>query len=117
MAKSLSPDLPAPKRHLPHRLTSYLQQTYASPLSKCGTSFSACAAAAQAIAEGMRCLRRGQAKVALVGGHDSMDHPMGLLSFDVLGALSSDLCRPFTDVALPVESKTIESRSIDIFWI
>ena len=95
MAKSLSPNLPSPKRHLPQRLTSHLQRKYASPLSKCGTSFSACAAAAQAIAEGMRCLRRGQANVALVGGHDSMDHPMGLLSFDVLGALSSDFCRPF----------------------
>jgi 3-oxoacyl-[acyl-carrier-protein] synthase II len=95
MSQSLSPNLSAPKRHFPHRLTSFLQQKYGVPTSRCGTSFSACAAAAQAIVEGMRCLRRDEAQVAFVGGHDSMDHPMGLLSFDVLGALSSDQCRPF----------------------
>ena len=95
MATSLSSELPSPKRHEPHRLTTFLQQRYGSSKSKVGTSFSACAAAAQGIAEGMRCIRRGQAQIAIVGGHDSMDHPMGLLSFDVLGALSSDFCRPF----------------------
>ncbi|MCK6487678.1 MAG: ATP-dependent 6-phosphofructokinase, partial [Planctomycetes bacterium] len=52
-------------------------------------------AAAQAIAEGLWTLRRGQADVAVVGGHDSMLHPLGLLSFVVLGALSPDRCRPF----------------------
>jgi 3-oxoacyl-[acyl-carrier-protein] synthase II len=33
--------------------------------------------------------------VAIVGGHDSMLHPFGLLSFVVLGALSPDAGRPF----------------------
>ena len=61
----------------------------------CGTSFSACSAAAQAIVEGLRTLRRGEADVAIVGGHDSMIHPFGMLSFVVLGALSPSACRPF----------------------
>jgi len=60
-----------------------------------GTSFSACAASAQAIAEGLRTIQRGEADVAIVGGHDSMIHPFGMLSFIVLGALSPTRCRPF----------------------
>ena len=56
--------------------------------------FSACAAAAQAIEAGMRDPSWG-ADVAIVGGQDSMYHPMGLLSFVVLGALSPTRCRPF----------------------
>ena len=55
-----------------------------------GTSFSACAASAQAIAEGAWAIRRGELDVAIVGGQDSMIHPMGLLSFVVLGALAEE---------------------------
>ncbi len=90
----LSPDHLAPWRHDPIRVTSMVAKRVGAT-GPCGTSFSACSAAAQAIAEGLRTLRRGEADVAIVGGHDSMLHPFGLLSFVVLGALSETSCRPF----------------------
>lgn len=94
MGRDLRPDHAAPRRHLPGRVTeSFCRRLGATGPS--GTSFSACAAASQAMAEGLWALRRGLADVAVVGGHDSMAHPMGLLSFVVLGALSPDRCRPF----------------------
>lgn len=94
MANDLRTDLPSPNRHLPNRFAQILAQKVGhSGLG--ATNFSACAAAAQAMAEGFFTLKRGEADIALVGGHDSMDHPMGLLSFLVLGALSPDRCRPF----------------------
>ena len=94
MARDLHRKTAAPARHDPHRFVRFLKQKY-NATGPCGTNFSACAAASQAIAEGMRVLRRGDAKVAIVGGHDSMAHPMGMLSFVVLGALSPTRCRPF----------------------
>ena len=93
MAKDLSPERSAPRRHLPHHFGAFLTEKYGGTIS--GSNFSACAAAAQAITSGFWAIRRGEVDRALVGGHDSMDHPMGLLSFSVLGALSSSCCRPF----------------------
>lgn len=94
MGRDLAPDHAAPRRHMPARVTaSFARRLQATAPSS--TNFSACAAAAQAMAEGLWTLRRGLADVAVVGGHDSMAHPMGLLSFVVLGALSPDRCRPF----------------------
>lgn len=93
MAKDLRSTLAAPKRHMPHYFVERLADAVGAVRS--GSNFSACAAAAQAIAAGFRSVRRGEADIALVGGHDSMDHPMGLLSFVVLGALSDSRCRPF----------------------
>lgn len=93
MAKDLRRTLAAPKRHMPHHFVERLADAVGAVRS--GSNFSACAAAAQAIAAGFRSVRRGEADIALVGGHDSMDHPMGLLSFVVLGALSETRCRPF----------------------
>lgn len=90
----LATDRASPKRHDPVRVTSAIAQRVGAR-GPCGTSFSACAAAAQAIGEGLRALRRGDADVAVVGGHDSMIHPFGMLSFIVLGALSPSACRPF----------------------
>ena len=103
MALDISQDFPlgsgtpriSPNRHLPSRFASVVSQLLEieGPVD---SNFSACAAAAQAIAEGFRAVRRGQVEVAIVGGHDSMNHPMGLLSFQVLGALSPSRCRPFS---------------------
>jgi 3-oxoacyl-(acyl-carrier-protein) synthase len=93
MAKDLRRDLAAPKRHLPHHFGHLLGKSVNAV--RAGSNFSACAAASQAIAAGFWSVRRGESTVAIVGGHDSMDHPMGLLSFLVLGALSPDECRPF----------------------
>ena len=95
MGRDLSPNKAAPWRHQPDRLTHELRKRYGEGAGLEATSFSACAAAAQAIAEGLKVLRRNEADIAVVGGHDSMDHPMGLLSFEVLGALSNSFCRPF----------------------
>ena len=90
----LATDRASPRRHDPVRVTSAIARRVGAQ-GPCGTSFSACAAAAQAIAEGLRAIRRGDADVAVVGGHDSMIHPFGMLSFIVLGALSPTACRPF----------------------
>jgi len=84
----------APNRHLPERTTALV----ASQLGCRGpqqTSFSACAAGALAIANAARAIRRGEVDVAVCGGHDAMIHPLGVLSFIVLGALSPERCRPF----------------------
>ena len=94
LCSDLSADGASPWRHDPVRVTSAVAERVGAT-GPCGTSFSACAAAAQAIAEGLRTIRRGEAEVAIVGGHDSMLHPFGLLSFIVLGALSPTSCRPF----------------------
>ena len=93
MAQDLRKTLAAPRRHMPHHFGTLLAQSVGAHRS--GSNFSACAAASQAIAAGFWSVRRGEADVAIVGGHDSMDHPMGLLSFLVLGALSPTACRPF----------------------
>lgn len=90
----VAPGRVAPRRHLPERVTGLL----ASELGCTGpqqTSFSACAAGALAIANGARAIRRGEVDLAVCGGHDSMIHPLGVLSFIVLGALSESACRPF----------------------
>jgi 3-oxoacyl-[acyl-carrier-protein] synthase II len=94
MAADLRSDRVAPRRHLPERVTEAVAARIGAT-GPTGTSFSACAAAAQAMAAGMRAIRRGEIDRAIVGGHDSMIHPMGLLSFVVLGALSEEACRPF----------------------
>lgn len=89
-----APDRLAPNRHLPERALAAL----AKELGCSGpqyTSFSACAAGSQAIAEAFRAVRRGDVDVALCGGQDAMIHPLGVLSFSLLGALSPTLCRPF----------------------
>ena len=94
MLADLAADRAAPGRHDPARVTSEVARRVGAQ-GPCGTSFSACAAAAQAIAEGFRTIRRGEVDVAIVGGHDSMLHPFGLVSFVVLGALSPGVGRPF----------------------
>ena len=94
LCSDLSGSGASPWRHDPVRVTSAVARRVGAT-GPCGTSFSACSAAAQAIAEGLRTIRRGEADVAIVGGHDSMLHPFGLLSFIVLGALSPTACRPF----------------------
>ncbi|MFK7930642.1 MAG: beta-ketoacyl-[acyl-carrier-protein] synthase family protein [Myxococcota bacterium] len=84
----------APRRHLPSRGTAALARHW-NATGPGGTSFSACAASAEAIAAGMRAIQRGHADVVLVGGHDAMIHPLGMLSFQALGALSTTTARPF----------------------
>ena len=87
-------DRVAPSRHLPERVTAMVANEFGCRGPQ-QTSFSACAAGALAIANGARAISRGEVDVALCGAHDSMIHPLGVLSFIVLGALSEGECRPF----------------------
>ena len=84
----LSTDHVSPRRHLPARATGWLAERLQVE-GPSGTTFSACAAGAEAIAAAARSIVRGEADVAVAGGHDSMMHPLGLLSFEVLGALGT----------------------------
>lgn len=90
----LSRDRVAPGRHLPARATGWLAGELGAR-GPGGTSFSACAASAEAIAAGARAISRGHADVVYAGGHDAMVHPLGLLSFQALGALAPGEGRPF----------------------
>jgi 3-oxoacyl-[acyl-carrier-protein] synthase II len=54
-----------------------------------GCPVTACAAGVQAIGDGMRIIRGGEAKVALVGGTESCIEPLSLASFHALKALST----------------------------
>lgn len=55
----------------------------------------ACASGGQAIGTALKVMRRGLADQMLVGGFDSMLNPIGLSSFCLLGALSSDNDEPW----------------------
>jgi len=50
----------------------------------------ACASGGQALGTALKVIRRGQADFVLAGGYDSMLNPIGLSSFCLLGALSTD---------------------------
>lgn len=50
----------------------------------------ACASGGQALGLAMRAIRRGDADAVLAGGYDSMLNPIGLGTFVLLGALSTD---------------------------
>lgn len=95
LAHDLDPTRPAPRRHVPERVTAEVARRFGAAPEHAETSFSACAAAAQSIAAAARAVARGDVDLALAGGHDSMLHPVGYLSFVVLGALSPTGCRPF----------------------
>ncbi len=56
------------------------------PVRSCLT---ACAASTQAIGEAMIMLRQGQADIMLTGGAHSMIHPLGVMGFNRLTALST----------------------------
>jgi len=94
LAADLAPHGGAPHRHLPARAAHALahSQGLEGPVF---TSFSACAASAQAIATALQALRRGEVERALAGGLDAMAHPLGMLSFLQLDTLCAQACRPF----------------------
>jgi len=54
----------------------------------------ACASGGQALGLAMQVIQRGEADFLLSGGFDSMINPLGLSSFCLLGALSTDNDRP-----------------------
>lgn len=62
-------------------------------------SYTACASGNDAIGLGKRLIERGQADVVIAGAGDSQVHPLSLLEFELLSALSHEpaasACRPF----------------------
>ncbi|MEN6385498.1 MAG: beta-ketoacyl-[acyl-carrier-protein] synthase family protein [Phycisphaerales bacterium] len=70
------------------------------PVRSCLT---ACAASTQAVGEALRILQLGQADVMIAGGAHSMIHPLGIMGFNRLTALSTrndsptTASRPFTE--------------------
>ena len=54
----------------------------------------ACASGGQALGLGMQVIQRGEADFLLAGGFDSMINPLGVSSFCLLGALSTDNDKP-----------------------
>ncbi|MDR9467911.1 beta-ketoacyl-ACP synthase II [Marinospirillum sp.] len=61
-----------------------------------GCPVTACAAGVQAIGDGMRLIRSGEAKVALVGGTEACVDPLSLASFNAMKALSTQDENPET---------------------
>lgn len=59
-----------------------------------GCPVTACAASLQAIGDGMRLIRSGEAEVALVGGTEACVDPLSLASFNALKALSPEVGNP-----------------------
>ena len=59
-----------------------------------GCPVTACAASLQAIGDGMRLIRSGEAEVALVGGSEACVNPLSLGSFNALKALSPEAENP-----------------------
>ncbi len=72
----------------PNKPVYYLANRYNAkgPNSNCLT---ACAASAQAIGEASSMIIRGDAEVMFSGGSHSMIHPLGLLGFNLLTAIST----------------------------
>lgn len=59
-----------------------------------GCPVTACAAGLQAIGDGMRIIRNGEADVALVGGAEGCIDPLSLASFNALKAVSTEADTP-----------------------
>jgi 3-oxoacyl-[acyl-carrier-protein] synthase II len=59
-----------------------------------GCPVTACAASLQAIGDGMRMIRNGEAEIALVGGTEACVEPLALASFNALKALSPSSDEP-----------------------
>ncbi|MGR3783307.1 MAG: beta-ketoacyl-ACP synthase [Albimonas sp.] len=86
-----------PRRLSPFVVPSFLPNLAAGWISirhgftgPIGAPTTACAASAQAIADGMRLIRSGEADVALVGGADACVDPISIGGFSAARALATD---------------------------
>jgi 3-oxoacyl-[acyl-carrier-protein] synthase II len=98
------------KRISPFTVPAFLANLAAGNLSikygfkgPLGCPVTACAAGVQAIGDGMRMIRNGEAKVALVGGAESCVDPLALAGFHALKALSTRNDAP-TEASRPFDS-------------
>lgn len=89
-------DSRGPKRISPFVVPAFLANMAAGNLSirygfkgPLGCPVTACAAGVQAIGDGMRLIRSGEAEVALVGGAEACVDPLSLAGFNALKALST----------------------------
>ncbi len=78
-----------PIRSIPNAISAHLAIQYQA-LGSCLTYTTACTSSAQAIGEAMLMLRKGRQDVMIAGGADSGTNPSNLLSFSLLGALSTN---------------------------
>lgn len=90
-----------PKRLSPFTAPAFLANMAAGNVSirhgftgPLGCPVTACAASLQAIGDGMRLLRSGEANVALVGGAEACIDPLSLGSFHALKGLSMESSKP-----------------------
>ncbi|MFK7863426.1 MAG: beta-ketoacyl-ACP synthase II [Pseudohongiellaceae bacterium] len=90
-----------PKRLSPFTAPAFLANMAAGNLSikygfrgPLGCPVTACAASLQAIGDGMRLIKSGEAEVALVGGAEACVNPLSLASFNALKALSPEQDSP-----------------------
>jgi 3-oxoacyl-[acyl-carrier-protein] synthase II len=100
-ATALREPSPYRARHFTDRVNQLIAWRY-GVRGRSLVNHGACAAGAVAIGLGARWIRRNQADVVLAGGYESMIHPFGVLSFQMLGALSErqdcaphEVSRPF----------------------
>ena len=89
------------KRLSPFTVPAFLANMAAGNLSirygfkgPLGCPVTACAAGIQAIGDGMRIIRNGEAEVALVGGAEACVEPLALAGFHALKALSTESEQP-----------------------
>ena len=90
-----------PKRISPFVVPAFLANMASGNLSikygfkgPLGCPVTACAAGVQAIGDGMRMIRSGEAEVALVGGTEACVDPLSLAGFNALKALSTNDAAP-----------------------
>lgn len=90
-----------PRRLSPFTAPAFLANMAAGNLSikygfmgPLGCPVTACAASLQAIGDGMRLIRNGEANVALVGGAEACIDPLSLGSFHALKGLSAEANNP-----------------------
>lgn len=82
-------DVRGAARHATDSVTNWIRAATGAA-GPAAIHFSACAAGAQGVGQALRWVRRGAADVVVCGGMDSMIHPLGVASFMLLGALTTD---------------------------
>ncbi len=101
-ATALRDTSPYRARHFTDRVNTLIARRYGVGGPSL-VNHGACAAGAVAVGLGARWIRRGRCDVVIAGGYESMIHPFGVLSFQMLGALSERTdCGP-TEVSRPFD--------------